>query len=64
MKLNLLASRLLGCELTTHPNHIEALPDTKHVQVPHTVLGNGYEKPPGQTLDLASKLLLNDFSVK
>lgn len=64
MKLNLLASGLLGCELTSHPNHAEALPDAKHVQVPHTVLRNGYKKPPGQTLDSrASKLLLSDFSV-
>lgn len=64
MKLNVLASCLLAFELTTHPNYIEALPDAKHAQVPHTVLGNGYKKPPGQAPDLASKLLLNDFPVK
>lgn len=64
MKLNVLASHLLAFELTTHPNYIEARPDVKHVQVLHTAPGNGYKKPPGQTLDLASKLLLNDFPVK
>ena len=62
--LNLLASCLLGFELTTHPNYIKALPDSKHAQVLPTVLGNGYKKPQGQMPDLTSKLLLINFSIK